>query len=240
MKAIPVSSETEFERLLEHISIEAHRASDFWRLLKELDAAIDDHLVELNHSPVFWAFTFRALGDEALFHINRLYDKTAGVLSVANFLLTVKSNAVYFSEESFRLRMQGRAHLGSLAPSYRTLNFSAIDEEISLVSDSNPVVRRLHDLRNRYLSHRDASLVRLANFSSVTGLTPLEIDSLVERATDLVIKYGLIYRASSMSTQVVGADDFKHLLHLLKLGLGTLLAKRDEEFGELRAQRSTD
>jgi hypothetical protein len=207
MRAIPVSSETEFERLLDHISTEAHRASDFWNLLKALDAAIEDNLAEINHSPVFWGLTFKALGDDALFHINRLYDKTAGVLGLANFLLTVKSHSPYFSNESFRRRMQSNPHVEILSANARTVDFSILEEEIRSVSDFDPVIERLHRLRNRYLFHRDASLVRLATLSSIVGLTPVEIGSLIERATAIVNKYSLIYRASSLSTQIVGAND---------------------------------
>jgi hypothetical protein len=36
MKAIRVASEKEFERLLDHMAQEAHRASDHWHLFKGL------------------------------------------------------------------------------------------------------------------------------------------------------------------------------------------------------------
>ena len=103
--------------------------------------------------------------------------------------------------------MQSNPHVEILSANARTVDFSILEEEIRSVSDFDPVIERLHRLRNRYLFHRDASLVRLATLSSIVGLTPVEIGSLIERATAIVNKYSLIYRASSISTQIVGAND---------------------------------
>jgi hypothetical protein len=58
MRAIPVTSEQEFERLLEDLSVEAARAVDPWRLLKGLDAALDDYVTEINQTPAFWQSRF--------------------------------------------------------------------------------------------------------------------------------------------------------------------------------------
>jgi hypothetical protein len=80
------------------------------------------------------------------------------------------------------------------------------------------VVSRLWDLRNRYVSHREANLIRLAKLSSLNGLTEEQIDLLVKRARTIADKYGLIYRAVVYSGRVVGWDDYKHLLDLVRLG----------------------
>ena len=54
--------------------------------------------------------------------------------------------------------------------------------EIDSVSATNPLVGRLVSLRNRFFSHRDGTLVKLANLGALTGLSALEIDELIERA----------------------------------------------------------
>jgi hypothetical protein len=235
MKAIRVSSEAEFERLLDHISIEAFRATDYWRLLRGLDAAIDVYGREFSQTRAFWGFTFNALHEVVLSYLGRLYDKTPGALSLENFLQVVKSCAPYFSEESFRRRLQNDPNVESLAAGTRTLDVSALEAEILGVSVNEPLVKRLHDLRNKYVAHRDANMVRLASLSSLAGLTVTDVETLLDRATQIATKYSLLYRRSCLSGKVVGADDYGDLLQLLKERLDLILAEREEEIRRLKA-----
>jgi hypothetical protein len=216
MKAIQVKSEEEFERLLEDRSIEASNAAYQWHLLKGLYAAINEHVRELNRTPAFWDVTFGALREGVLTSLGRLYDKTSAALSLQKFLLTVRSCSGYFSEHAFRRRLQHNSHVDSLAAETRTLDVVALQAEILSVSEKDPLVERLHGIRNKRIAHRDSEMVLFDTLSSLVGLTSTDIDALLDRANQITTKYSMLYRASCMSTRLHGADDYKDLLHLVK------------------------
>jgi hypothetical protein len=110
-----------------------------------------------------------------LSNLGRLYDKTAGSLSLGNFLQTVKSCSGYFSAESLRARQQLPAHVDC-----GTLDIIELGAEIRSVTDEDPVVKKLHDLRNRRIAHRDGNMDRLATLSSLAGLSVTDTNMLVD------------------------------------------------------------
>lgn len=224
-----MASEAEFERLLEDVSIEASHAVDPWYLLKGLDAATDEHAMELNHTLAFWRVTFKSLHEAVLSHLGRLYDKTPGSLSLGSFLETAKVRAGYFSEEAFRRRLSDNPHLEGLAARARTFDLTVLDSEIESVSDKDGLVKCLHEIRNRRVAHRDGNMVRLAALSSVAGLSVADTDTLLERANNLTTKYSLLYRASCVSTRLHGADDYKDLLQLVKQSIDFNTAEVEKE-----------
>lgn len=229
MKPIRVRSGAEFKRLLDDIGLEAHRAADYWCLVRGLDAAVEDHSKEFNQSPTYWSYTFRALYHVVFSHLGRLYDQTAGSLSLGNVLLTVSAYPAYFSEQSFRRRLSNNPFVENLAADMRTLDVFALEEEIRRVSsDSDELVKRLQHLRNKVVSHRDAELVRLATLSSISGFTAGEVEVLLERGVQIADKYGLLFEASWSAAEVIGADDYRSMLRLLKIGFGSVLAEDEE------------
>ena len=84
-------------------------------------------------------------------------------------------------------------------------------------------------LRNRSISHRNAHLVRLAKLSSLEDLTVEALETLLNRAINIVNKYSVLYRASSYVSNTVGADDYKNLFRLLKMGFAKLMADHRSE-----------
>lgn len=229
MKPIPVESEAEFERLLDHIAFETFRAHDHWSVLSGLDAAMAEYETEMIQSQGFWAYTMNAHRDTVLFHLTRLYDQRAGALSLGSFLMTVKAQSSYFTQECFRRRLAGNPYVEGLVTSVRSIDETQLQQEVDEVSKSDPLVSPLVALRNRYISHRDAHLVRLAALSSLDGLTVESVDALLNRAINIVNKYSRLYRASSYGSKTVGADDYKNLFRLLKMGFTKLMAGHRSE-----------
>ena len=75
MKPVPVADHPEIERVLDHITMQACRAADYWRLLRHLETAVDRYLTEFNQTPAFWHLTFSALREAFLSSLCRLYDQ---------------------------------------------------------------------------------------------------------------------------------------------------------------------
>lgn len=216
-----MSSEVEFERLLDEVILEANRAADYWNLVRGLDVEFDHFQMEFSQSPVFWSLTFRALYGTVLSYLGRVYDQTGGALSLGSLLMTIKKHPDYFSEKSFRRRLKDKG----LAADMRPLDMSALDAEINRASsNSDHLVKRLQNVRNKVISHRDPQLVRLATLSELSGLTNDEVETLIERATRTANKYTIFYRASSFSEKIIGSEDYTRMLRLLKTGLSA--AKR--------------
>ena len=228
MKPIRVASEEEFERLLDHMASEAHRASDHWHLLKGLEAARKTYGVEMHQSVAFWSFTLLAHYDVTLFRLARLYDQHDCSLSLKRFLLTVKARVDYFSEKARRDKLKHNSFAEGLLS--RKLNLPTLRTDIRRVSqDSDPLVNRLVEFRNGSLSHVEPNPVRLGTVSSLRRLTDREIRTLLNRARTILNRYSLIYRATMLSTQVVGSEDYKHVLDLVRRGRNSMLAEREAE-----------
>src|SRR6266849_284333 len=223
MRPIRVSSEVEFERLLDEVVLEANRAADYWNLVRGLDVEFDHYQKEFSQSLVFWSLIFRALYGTVLSYLGRLYDQTRGALSLGSFLLTIKNHLDYFSEKSFRRRLKDNPYVESLAADMRSLDVSALDAEINRASsNSDRLVKKLQKVRNKVIAHRDPQLVRLATLSALSGLTNDEVETLIERATRTANKYSILYRASSFSEKVIGSEDYTRMPRLLKTGLDSV------------------
>jgi hypothetical protein len=228
MNAIRVNDETEFERLRDRIDLEASGGADHWRLLRGLDQAFAEYYLEINESWTFWHLTTIAHRDAVLSHLCRLYDKTGGALSLGRFLLTVRAKREYFSDAAFRERLKDNPHVDGLATD-RQIDESELAKEIESVSDSDPLVSRLHDLRNTVLSHRDAdSVMKDKRQASLQSLPPEDIEALLSRARGITSKYSLLYRAS-LYGGLTGEDDYKHLFDLLRDARTSREAKIEEE-----------
>ncbi len=218
-----MSSEVEFERLLDEVILEANRAADYWNLVRGLDVEFDHYQKEFSQSLVFWSFTFRALYGAVFSYLGRLYDQTGGALSLGSLLLTIKNHSDYFSEKSFRRRLKDNPHVEGLAADMRPLDMAALDAEINgASSNSDHLVKKLQNIRNKVISHRDPQLVRLATLSELSGLTNDEVETLIERATRTANRYSIFYRASSFSEKIIGSEDYTRMLRLLKTGLDSV------------------
>jgi AbiU2 len=199
-----IKSRDQFNRLVDHVVTETHRALDHWILWRDLDAAFDEYSQEVNQSPQFWQLTRRAHMDSVILRLTRLFDPTKGSLSLPNLLQTI------------------RHHVTAPAPTFLSPNVSeidlvALDLELSSVSETDASVASLLDIRNQYLAHRQARLV-----GTGTLLPPLErltIELLLERASQIATKYSQLCGRPLVLSTLPGIDDYRHLLNLLRAGL---------------------
>ena len=188
---IRVKNEAEFERLCDRIALEASDAADHFNLVTGLYASRQEYYLEMNESHTFWHLTFIAHREAVLSRLCRIYDKYQGALSLGKFLQTVKANRDFFSDAAFRERLKDNPHVDTLAEG-RSIDDSELDRELASVSESDPLVKRLWDLRDKVISHTDAERVRTS--ASTDWLPTVDVEALLSRTASITSKYTLLYR----------------------------------------------
>jgi len=234
MKAVRVLSEKEFERLLDHLAQETHQASDHWHQFKGLQAARKKYAREMHESLAFWNFTILANYDTVLFRLARLYDQHDCGLGLKRFLLTVKASAEFFSQDARRLRLRKNPFIEGLLA--RKLNPATLGGDLRRVSEDDALVFQLCKLRNQALSHVEPNPVRLGTTPTLPWLESPQIETLLRRARQIINRYSSIYRASSFSMKVLGADDYMTVLSLVRKGRNTVIAERKLEIQHITRQ----
>jgi AbiU2 len=235
MRDIKTNDDEEFGRLVTAIADDMVTATIHWRLYQRLLEAVREFEREINEARSFWSLTFRAHLDVTLWRLGRLYDPTAGALSLPNFLATVRKNLPTFDEGPFRKRLADNAHVDSLASHVRRPATAQIqDDLLQVTGEKDPLVRALVDLRNGHLGHRDANAVlgRL----DLPGLDASQVTELLERARDIVNRYKQLYAAATNSVQMVGEDDYRSVLNSIRSAFDvheSAIEKEIEETGSL-------
>ena len=214
---VRVANEQEFRKLLDHLAIEASRALDHWRLFKELRRAIKAYAPEVTESQTFWFLTLRGHADDVLFRLSRLYDQQEQALGLKKFLVTVKNNISFFSEDAIRQRLGSNPYANNLV---RKLNLQTLGNDLRYVcADRDSTVRRLWKLRNESVFHVAPNPIRLGDVAKLPWLKDVEIDRLLNRACRILNRYSVVFRAVWFSGQIVGHKDYRRLLDLVRLGL---------------------
>jgi hypothetical protein len=137
-----------------------------------------------------------------------------------------------FDEQSFRDRMLAQADGITLIDHFEPLDLNSLETDLRSVSLDDALVARLTKLRNETLAHRSGDLVRLSDLTSIAGLGPADVETMLSRARAIVQKYSLLYRRSFVSSKLAGGDDYEYLLSLLRRGFDSL---RDEQERQIRA-----
>jgi hypothetical protein len=227
LKPIRVKSDAEFERLLDHLQAEVGQAIDHWTMLENLIAALLEQESVLAQSNTFWQLTLRAHRDAAVLRLTRLYDKHGSALSLARFLHTVKSEKNRFGQEAFKIRLASSPYVESQAADRAKFDDEQLDQDLESVSSSDPLIKKLLDLRDVQLAHRNAGKVVADSFSTLPGLEGKEIKQLMERASQVVNRYSHFFRASTMAFRIVGHDDYQNLFQYVRKGVETDRQERE-------------
>lgn len=222
-------TEEQFERIRDRIDLEASDAGEHLHLLQGMLDARQDYYLEMNESWTFWSLTFKAHYTVVLSQLCKLYDKTKGTLSLKRFLQAVNDHPELFSEASFRKRLEGNLHIDILAAD-RSLDAAQLAAELASVSETDPLVARLLELRNKTGSHLDAG--RIMRGIETAGLTVAELEVLLRRAREITGKYSLLFRASVYGG-TVGSDDYLSTLHWVREALSAHQKGIEEEIARV-------
>lgn len=236
---IKITNSEEFSRLLEALTNETVTACIHFRLYSDLEAARPAYSVEFNESWTFWWLTFQSHLDTTLFRLCKIYEPHPKSLNLLNLLETIKANASIFDEDNFRERLKGNPFVDSLASSSEKPDLVQLQEDIKFVSqNTNPLVKALVFWRNNSFAHRSAKHV-MTNKSLADHYTfDMEsVDELLKEAMRILNRYSILFQASSYSTQIIGHDDYRHVLKSIR---NTLLRHEEEIARELEHLQSKD
>jgi hypothetical protein len=223
---LDITSETEFERLIEGLSEDLVSASIHFELYRDLRSSTKGYLRELNQSVAFWQATFRAHLDSTIFRLCRIYDQHDKALSLLNWLDTIKGNLHMFDIPNFRARLRDNPFVNSLAAEPRKPDLSQLQADIASASESNPLVKKLIILRGNVFAHKYAkNIMRDKDLLETYPLTWEEIQSLLETGLAILNRYSGLFQAQHYSSKVVGHDDYLYVLGAIRADL----ERRDAE-----------
>ncbi len=214
---IEIKNPEQFGNLLNALRNECVDAGIYFKLHKDLRAAIPQYRKVFIQSNTFWSLTIKALLDATLSRLCRAYDQHSKSLSLINLLATIEANMEIFDIDGFKERLRGNPFVESLAEEARRPDVYKLNEDKMLVSDKDPLVGKLVIWRNNIISHKNAS--NIVNERDITKDHPLtrdEISELITRATRISNSYSYLFQASTTLTQIVGHDDYQYVLKSIK------------------------
>jgi hypothetical protein len=224
-----IKNSVDFEKLLNALGTDIVNANIFFKHHYNLKSAAAEYTKEFNQSVTFWNITFQALLDATMFALCRIYDTHAKTNSLRNLLDTIKGNLHIFDEADFRIRLKDNPFVGSLAESAEKPDLKQLNEDIEYASDKNPLVNNLRAWRNNILAHKSAKIIiKGTNVPDDFPLSMENIAELLESGMSILNHYSGLFRALSYSTQIVGHDDYRHVLNCIRADL----KRREEQFRE--------
>ncbi len=214
---ITIDNSKEFERLLDGLSNDIVTAAIHLKLHKDLRESIANYVREFNESNTFWQLTLNAHLQHGLHCLARAFDQQASALSLRNWLETIRQNLHFFSEDSFRERLSNNPFVDSLAEHARTPDLGLLNQHIAGCSPNDSLVKRVIQIRHNVLGHRSANHASQGkNPYADFPLTFGDIDALIDRALNVYNTYNQLFRATQQSSQIVGHDDFRHILDAVR------------------------
>jgi hypothetical protein len=117
---------------------------------------------------------------------------------------------------------------------------------LAFIGEDNPAVKALIVWRNNYFSHRSPH--HAINDISLTSTHPLQsadIDRLLTEGMAILNRYSGLFWANHYSTDIIGRDDFRSVLHAVREHLETVERRVQEQIAQfeqadrLRPQRDS-
>jgi len=238
-----IRHEEDFGKLLDSLADDLVQANIHFRLYEDLKKSIPEFVSIFNESNAFWHLTFRSHLDATLFRLCRVYDQYNTSLSLLNWLDTIKANIHIFDVPNFKKRLKDNPFVESLASESRRPDEEQLDIDIEFASERNPLVKKLIILRNNLYAHKSEKNVRLErDLLKTYPIKHKEIGSLLKDGISILNRYASLFRAQIFSTQMVGHDDYLHVLNCVKSYLDNLKAEREAEYhrySEIKNKKTT-
>jgi len=239
---LKLKSAEEFRRLLTALLDDLVDARFHFTLHQNLAKAGEEYAIEIAQSPTFWGLTLSAHMDAVLLRLCRAYDAYEHTaLNLQNLLDTVRANLSIFDEPNFRQRLKGNLFVDSLAAELKSPDHTQLQKDIEVVSDSDPLVRKLVMWRHNYVAHRNSHFtLNPKKFDAQYPLLFAEIDVLLERALEIGNRYSLLFDASSHATLMVGRDDYLSVLKAVREHVEAYKRRLEEEWKRVGAAANSD
>lgn len=219
-KPIPIENPEEFTRLLTALVNDICDSHDSYRLYRKLTDALKEYETEFNQSPAFWNLAMRGLIDSAVLKLCRVYDQDNRSNHLHGWLLTIQANPVLFEEAQFRERLKHNPAVDSLAKHGTVPNRQDLERDLRLTSAKDPDVSALLGWRGSVVAHSNAKIVTgKTEWTEKNPLTWDLIEELIARAFEIFNRYCVLFNATSYTTMLIGENDYKGLLELVRLGV---------------------
>jgi hypothetical protein len=214
-----ISTDAELKKLFERLQSDIVEAGCFLRLHKTLAEKFHEFRKEVDQTPAFWSFTAKAVREGALFRLSRIYDQHTHALSLAALLHTIAQHKRFFHDDAV-LKRVGEAYAKSFRPGSHEIDVERLEQDIGLVSSSDPLVLKIIRWRSNFGAH--LSTKPILRPQVYDGLTREEAEQLVDRAYRIYNRYLTSFEATSVSTMVIGESSHDFVFKLLRLGLQKL------------------
>jgi hypothetical protein len=210
----------EFDKLLEALSKEIRYSSYYFTLYKNLLDSANEYAKEFAQSQTFWFLTFNSLINSTLLHLCKVYDQEKSSLNLGKLLQRIRENSSLFSKENFEKRLSGNDFVNSLSSIDRIPNIEEIDTDLKLVTNENPLVKKLIIWRHNVIVHCGENISLGKNkILADNPISEEEINTLLDNSLKIFNKYSGLFRASYEFPKMLGHDDYKSVLKYLKIGL---------------------
>jgi hypothetical protein len=224
---IRIRDSKEFGQLLEALADEIVIAFIHFRLYSDLKSDVNNYVTELNQSPAFWSFTFRAHIDTVLSRLCRVYEQHSSSLNLKNFLNTILANINIFDVEHFRERLKDNPFVDSLSSSPTKPDIGQLKKDIHYVSDANPSVKTLLIWRNNIIVHKSAKHANKDfNLPNDYPLSLNNIEQLLKEGMVILNRYSNLFHATTYSTKIVSHDDYRNVLDAIRTVISQSKEKR--------------
>ena len=193
----------EFEMLLFVLTLEVSFARLHLQIARQIAKASSDKPQVLHAAPMFFAFTFRAHLESAYARAARLFDPAGGTATVSSVVRTA----------------------GKKAGTFQYAKASEVRNKIKIwdsrISSVQPLLARLHDLRNGLIALLDAAVILSPKEMTKTiGVTFDEVEQVLGIAKDILKDALDSYNNSIYADELQSAKDWDALLHNLETSSG--------------------
>jgi len=217
---IKIKSSEELNILLDNLRDEIIHANILSKLYNELYKSIDEYRAEFGQSNTFWFYSLNSINNYCMTILCRIYDQHSKSLNLYNLLDTINKNIKYFKADEFRERLINNPFVDSLSKSTRIPEKKQLEEDIKFASKDNLLVKKLIVWRNNIIAHKSPKiLLGKGEILEENALTSDDLTELLDKCFEIYNRYSSLYRASTASRQVIGADDYKSVLKFMRLGL---------------------
>jgi hypothetical protein len=136
--------------------------------------------------------------------IATLLDPRKDVVSVPNILRIIKINAP--------------SNGSKLAIGLDDFDKVKIDDDIKSVHKLDPLVDKILRMRNDFLAHRSINIVARHRIDLLPELKNAEVTAMLDLLFEIATKYAMLYGHHRTMRSMIGSDDYKSLLEVLRKG----------------------
>ena len=169
--------------------------------------------------------------DAVLLRLCRAYDTyERDALNLRNLLDTIQAHLSIFNKPNFRQRLKRNSFVDSLTAELKPPDQAQLQKDIGVVSDSDPLVRKLVMWRHNHIAHRNRHFtLNPKEFDVQYPLLFAEIDVLITRALEIGNRYALLFDATVHSTAMIGQNDYLDVLKAVREHVEASECRLDEE-----------